>query len=104
MPETFACPRRTAGRSVGFLDDFVKCQRRPSAGIGSNVGITDGFAECKRQPRMSAGRNVGIAVDFVKRERHFRATVDSNVEYLRPVASHRGETGELLCLVLVTER
>jgi len=46
---------------------------------------------------MSAGRNVGIAADFVKWQTHFRVIVGSNVEYLRPVESHRGETGELDC-------
>jgi hypothetical protein len=86
-----------AGGNVGVFGDLFKCQIHPSAGVGNNVGIRDGFAKCKRCPRMSAGRNVGIAPDFVEWQRHSRVIVGSNVEYLRPVASHRGETGELDC-------
>ncbi|XP_066316549.1 mitogen-activated protein kinase kinase kinase 17-like [Miscanthus floridulus] len=86
-----------AGGNVGVFSDFVKCHKHPSAGVGNNVGIRDDFAKCKRHPRMSAGRNVGIAADFVKWQTHFRVIVGSNVEYLRPVASRRGEAGELDC-------
>ncbi|CAO2183162.1 unnamed protein product [Urochloa humidicola] len=88
----------SAGGSVGAFDDLVSCQSHSRVNVGSNVGIADGLVKCQRHPRVSVGSNVGIPDDVVKCQEHLReVSVGSNVEYLRPVVSHRGEIVELDC-------
>ncbi|XP_039851747.1 mitogen-activated protein kinase kinase kinase 17-like [Panicum virgatum] len=89
--------RVSAGGNVGNFCEFSRCQSHSRVSVGSNVGVADGLVKCQIHPRMSVGSNVGIADDVVKWQRHLRVSVGSNVEYLRPVASNRGETVELDC-------
>ena len=58
---------RFAAHSVGVRDDSIKCQQRHSpVQAGGNVGIFDDFIKCQRHPSAAVGNNEGIRDIFAK--------------------------------------